>query len=164
MKHISKIIILALPLILTAQSSVVGKSRVEDRARWEGLRERMEAAVERGEITREQADKRYAGLRARLAGTRTERRDPIMENHYEKLGSSDLGLIKNGLLDQGIPASQLDAVLGGMLRLVHAAKTDGENFKMNPRIEIYFKDRLGLTDAQTEYVMGYSRRIAARDQ
>ena len=58
MKHISKIIILALPLILTAQSSIVGKSRVEDRARWEGLRERMEAAVERGEITREQADKR----------------------------------------------------------------------------------------------------------
>ena len=164
MKHIRKIIILALPLILTAQSSMVGKSRVEDRARWEGLRERIEIAVERGELTREQADERYARYRARLAGARTERRDPVLENHYERLGVNDLSLIKNGLLDQGIPASQLDAVLGGMLRLVHAAKTDGKNFKMNPRIEIYFKDRLGLTDAQTEYVMGYSRRIAARDQ
>ena len=164
MKHISRIIILALPLILTAQSSIVGKSRVEDRARWEGLRERIEIAVERGELTREQADERYARYRARLAGARTERRDPVLENHYERLGVNDLRLIKNGLLDQGIPASQLDAVLGGMLRLVHAAKTDGKNFKMNPRIEIYFKDRLGLTDAQTEYVMGYSRRIAARDQ
>ena len=161
MKNISKIIILAFPLILTAQSTVVGKSHVEDRARWEGLRERIEIAVERGELTREEADERYARYRAKLTGTRTERRDPIMENHYEKLGISDLGLIKNGLLDQGIPASQLDAVLGGMLRLVHAAKIDGENFKMNPRIEIYFKDRLGLTDTQTEYVMGYSRRIAA---
>ena len=161
MKHISKIIILAFPLILTAQSTVVGKSHVEDRARWEGLRERIEIAVERGELTREEADERYARYRAKLTGTRTERRDPIMENHYEKFGISDLGLIKNGLLDQGIPASQLDAVLGGMLRLVHAAKIDGENFKMNPRIEIYFKDRLGLTDTQTEYVMGYSRRIAA---
>ena len=161
MKHISKIIILAFPLILTAQSTVVGKSHVEDRARWEGLRERIEIAVERGELTREEADERYARYRAKLTRTRTERRDPIMENHYEKLGISDLGLIKNGLLDQGIPASQLDAVLGGMLRLVHAAKIDGENFKMNPRIEIYFKDRLGLTDLQTEYVMGYSRRIAA---
>ena len=164
MKHISKIIILALPLILTAQSSIVGKSRVEDRARWEGVRERIEIAVERGELTREQADERYARYRARLAGTRTERRDPVMENHYERLGVNDLSLIKTGLLDQGSPTSQLDAVLGGMLRLVHAAKTDGKNFKMNPRIEIYFKDRLGLTDAQTEYVMGYSRRIAARDQ
>jgi len=161
MKNISKIIILAFPLILTAQSTVVGKSHVEDRARWEGLRERIEIAVERGELTRGEADERYARYRAKLTGTRTERRDPIMENHYEKLGISDLGLIKNGLLDQGIPASQLDAVLGGMLRLVHAAKIDGENFKMNPRIEIYFKDRLGLTDTQTEYVMGYSRRIAA---
>ena len=161
MKHISKIILLSIPLSLTAQSSIVGKSHVEDRARWEGVRERIEIAVERGELTREEADERYARYRAKLAGTRTERRDPIMENHYEKLGISDLGLIKNGLLDQGIPASQLDAVLGGMLRLVHAAKIDGENFKMNPRIEIYFKDRLGLTDLQTEYVMGYSRRIAA---
>ena len=164
MKHISKITMLALPLILTAQSSVVGKSHVEDQAMWEGLRERIEIAVERGELTREQADERYARYRARLAGTRTERRDPVMENHYERLGVNDLSLIKNGLLDQGIPVSQIDAVLGGMLRLVHAAKTDGENFKMNPRIEVYFKDRLGLTDLQTEYVMGYSRRIAARDQ
>ena len=161
MKHISKIILLSIPLSLTSQSSIVGKSHVEDRARWEGVRERIEIAVERGELTREQADERYARYRAKLAGARTERRDPIMENHYEKLGVSDLGLIKNGLLDQGIPANQLDAVLGGMLRLVHAAKIDGENFTMNPRIEIYFKDRLGLTDLQTEYVMGYSRRIAA---
>ena len=161
MKHISKIILLSIPLSLTAQSSIVGKSHLEDRARWEGVRERIEIAVERGELTREEADERYARYRAKLAGTRSERRDHIMENHYEKLGISDLGLIKNGLLDQGIPASQLDAVLGGMLRLVHAAKIDGENFKMNPRIEIYFKDRLGLTDLQTEYVMGYSRRIAA---
>ena len=160
MKQISKIILLSIPLSLTAQSSIVGKSHVEDRARWEGVRERIEIAVERGELTREEADERYARYRAKLAGTRTERRDPIMENHYEKFGISDLGLIKNGLLDQGIPASQLDAVLGGMLRLVHAAKIDGENFKMNPRIEIYFKDRLSLTDLQTEYVMGYSRRIA----
>ena len=161
MKHISKIILLSIPLSLTSQSSIVGKSHVEDRARWEGVRERIEIAVERGELTREEADERYARYRAKMAGTRSERRDPIMENHYEKLGVSDLGLIKNGLLDQGIPASQLDAVLGGMLRLVHAAKIDGEDFKMNPRIEIYFKDRLSLTDSQTDYVMGYSRRIAA---
>jgi len=126
-----------------------------------GVRDRIEAAVDQGLITREQADERYTRYRAKLAGTRTERRDPIMENHYERLGVNDLSLIKNGLLDQGIPASQLDAVLGGMLRLVHAAKIDGKNFKMNPRIEVYFKDRIGLTDLQTEYVMGYSRKIAA---
>ena len=56
MKHICKIILLSIPLSLTSQSSIVGKSHVEDRVRWEGLRERIEIAVERGELTREQAD------------------------------------------------------------------------------------------------------------
>ena len=45
-----------------------------------------------------------------------------------------------------------------MLRLVHAARTDGENFKMNPRIEAYFKDRLGLANPQIEYLMGLAKR------
>ena len=56
MKYISKIILLSIPLSLTSQSSIVGKSHVEDRARWEGVRERIEIAVERGELTREEAD------------------------------------------------------------------------------------------------------------
>ena len=68
--------------------------------------------------------------------------------------------MKNKLLDRGISSSQLDAVLGGMLRLVHAARTDGENFKMNPRIEAYFKDRLGLANPQIEYLMGLATKIA----
>ena len=55
-------------------------------------------------------------------------------------------------MDYNIPADQLDAVLGGMLRLVHAVKLDRENFRINPRLETYFKDRLGLTDRQTDLI------------
>ena len=64
------------------------------------------------------------------------------------------------MLDKGIPVDKLDAVLGGMLRLVHAARTDGDSFEMNPRIEAYFKDRLELTHFQIDYLMDVARNIA----
>ena len=66
MKNIIPIFLMYLPLVLLAQNSLE-KSRLEDRAKWEGVQERIEGAVERGEITREQADERYAGFRRRMA-------------------------------------------------------------------------------------------------
>ena len=65
MKNIIPIFLMYLPLVLLAQNSLE-KSRVEDRAKWVGVRERIEGAVERGEITREQADERYAGFKRRM--------------------------------------------------------------------------------------------------
>ena len=66
MKNIIPIFLLYLPLVLLAQNSSE-KVRVEDRDKLAGVRERIEIAVERGEITREQADERYAGFRRRMA-------------------------------------------------------------------------------------------------
>ena len=66
MKNTISILLLYLPLVLVAQNSLE-KSRVEDRTIWVGFRERIESAVERGEITQEQADERYAGFRRRMA-------------------------------------------------------------------------------------------------
>ena len=66
MKNIIPIFLLYLPLVLLAQNSSE-KVRVEDRDKLVGVRERIEIAVERGEITREQADERYAGFRRRMA-------------------------------------------------------------------------------------------------
>ena len=65
MKNIISIFLMYFPLLLLAQNSLE-KSKVEDRAKWVGVRERIESAVERGEITREQADKRYAEFRKRM--------------------------------------------------------------------------------------------------
>ena len=160
MKDIIKIIILTFPLLLNAQksSSVTGQS--SDMKEWTKLREKIEKAVERGDITREDADKTYSRYRSRAIGLKQVRRDPVIENHFKDLGVDDLNKLKNEMLDQGIPGDRLDAVLGGMLRLVHAARTDGENFKMNPRIDAYFKDRLGLANPQIEYLMGLAKKIA----
>ena len=156
MKNIISILLLYLPLVIVAQNSLEN-SRIEDRAIWEGFQRRIEGAIERGEMTQEQARESYAGFRRRMAMHGTD-----IVGHYEKLGISDLNRIKNGLMKNGISDNQIDAVLGGMLRVIHAAKSEGDNFEMNPRIQSYFQDRIGLTQDQTQYVKDISIRIAIR--
>ena len=151
MKNIIPILLLYLPLTLLAQNS-------SEKA---GVRERIETAVEQGLITHEQADERYAEFRKRMnpnkRGQNTE-----LEKHYNKLGVNNLDRIKKGLLNNGITDNQLDAVLRGMIRLIHGAKADGNNFEMNPRMQIYFQDRIGLNQEQVQHVMDSSVRIAQR--
>ena len=151
MKNIIPILLLYLPLTLLAQNS-------SEKA---GVRERIETAVEQGLITREQADERYAEFRKRMNLNKREQNTEL-EKHYNKLGVNNLDRIKKGLLNNGITDNQLDAVLRGMIRLIHGAKADGNNFEMNPRMQIYFQDRIGLNQKQVQYVMDISVRIAQR--
>ena len=135
--------------------------KINNLAKWEDIRKYLETAVEKGEITRQEANHKYARYRSLSSGRKDERRDPILDGNFKKLGVENLNEMKNELLDCGITSSQLDAVLGGMLRLVHAARKDGGNFKTNSRIELYFKDRIGLTNSQIEYLIVLSKKIAS---
>ena len=156
MKNIISILLLYLPLVIVAQN-LLESSKIEDKAIWERFQRRIEGAVERGEMTQEQARESYAGFRKRMAMRGTD-----IVGHYKKLGVSDLNRIKNGLIKSGISDNQLDAVLGGMLRIIHPAKAEGDNFEMSPRLQSYFQDRIGLTKDQTQYVKDISIRIANR--
>ena len=151
MKNIIPILLLYLPLTLLAQNSLEKT----------GIRERIETAVDQDLITREQADERYAEFRKRMnpnkRGQSTE-----LEKHFNKLGVNNLNRIKKGLLNNGITDNQLDAVLRGMIRLIHGVKTDGNNFEMNPRMQVYFERRIGLNQEQVQHVMDSSVRIAQR--
>ena len=151
MKNIIPILLLYLPLTLLAQNS-------SEKA---GVRERIETAVEQGLITREQADERYAEFKKRMNLNKREQNTEL-EKHYNKLGVNNLDRIKKGLLNNGITDNQLDAVLRGMIRLIQGAKVDGNNFEMNPRMQIYFQDRIGLNQEQVQHVMDSSVRIAQR--
>ena len=151
MKNIIPILLLYLPLTLLAQNS-------SEKA---GIRERIETAVEQGLITREQADERYAEFRKRMNLNKREQNTEL-EKHYNKLGVNNLDRIKKGLLNNGITDNQLDAVLRGMIRLIHGVKADGNNFEMNPRMQIYFQNRIGLNQEQVQHVMDSSVRIAQR--
>ena len=173
MKRLIIILSLGLPMMLMGQKSS-DISNSDDKALWEGFQRRIEIAVEQGLITPEQARERYAGFRKRMEHRNGENlgsgrmnlnkreQNTELAAHFKKLGISDLNRIKNGLLENGITDGQLDAVLGGMVRLIHGAKADGEDFEMKPRIQVYFQDRIGLNQEQVLYVMDVSVRIAQR--
>ena len=173
MKRLIIILSLGLPMMLMGQKSS-DISNSDDKALWEGFQRRIEIAVEKGLITPEQARERYAGFRKRMEHRNDENlgsgrmnlnrseQNTELAARYKKLGISDLNRIKNGLLDNGITDSQLDAVLGGMVRLIHGSKADGKDFEMNPRLQVYFQDRIGLNQEQVLYVMDVSVRIAQR--
>ena len=160
MKRLIIILSLGLPMMLMGQKSS-DISNSDDKALWEGFQRRIEIAVEKGLITPEQARERYAGFRKRMNINKLEQNTEL-EKHYNRLGVNNLDRIKKGLLNNGITDNQLDAVLRGMIRLIHGAKADGNNFEMNPRMQIYFQDRIGLNQEQVQHVMDSSVRIAQR--
>ena len=88
--------------------------------------------------------------------------DIKLEEHYHELGVKNLKSVKQGLLNKGILESQIDPVLRGMIRLIRIIKNEGYDFEMDPRMKIYFQKRVGLNQAQLEYVRSMSIRISQR--
>ena len=159
---ITKVIVVFFPLMLNAQDPLLSQNdKLSKREKWKILRQKTELEVEKGEISREDADKKYSRFRSHLLGKKAERKHPVLENHFKKFGIDDIDQLKNHLLDKHIPIDKLDAVLGGMLRLIHYFKSDENNQKINPRLEAYFKGRLGLTSYHTTQVYKTARNIAS---
>ena len=159
---VTGVIVVFFPLMLNAQDSLLSQNdKLSKREKWKILRQKTERDVNKGEISREDADKKYSRFRSHLLGKKAERKDPILENHFKKFGIDDIDQLKNHLLDKHIPIDKLDAVLGGMLRLVHYFKSEGNNQKINPRLEAYFKGRLGLTSYHTTQVYKTAKNVAS---
>ena len=159
---VTRVIVVFFPLMLNAQDSLLSQNdKLSKREKWKILRQKTERDVDKGEISREDADKKYSRFRSHLLGKKAERNDPVLENHFKKFGIDDIDQLKNHLLDKHIPIDKLDAVLGGMLRLVHYFKSEGNNQKINPRLETYFKGRLGLTSYHTTQVYKTAKKIAS---
>ena len=159
---VTRVIVVFFPLFLNAQDPLLSQNdKLSKREKWKILRQKTEIEVEKGEISREDADKKYSRFRSHLLEKKAERKDPVLENHFKKFGIDDIDQLKNHLLDKHIPINKLDAVLGGMLRLIHYFKSDENNQKINPRLEAYFKGRLGLTSYHTTQVYKTARNIAS---
>ena len=159
---VTRVIVVFFPLMLNAQDSLLSQNdKLSKREKWKILRQKTERDVNKGEISREDADKKYSRFRSHLLGKKAERKDPVLENHFKKFGIDDIDQLKNHLLDKHIPIDKLDAVLGGMLRLVHYFKSEGNNQKINPRLEAYFKGRLGLTSYHTTQVYKTAKNVAS---
>ena len=152
------ILVLILSTNLNAQQkNSTSEQEIDDIMKWHVLRQRVERAVDRGKLNRIEADKEYSNFRAKINGRRIEYRDPTLEKHFKKYGIENVSNLKNTLLDEDISVNKLEAVLGGMLRLMHAARLEESNFRINPRYVEYFKDRVGLTNKQVDQILAIVR-------
>ena len=135
----------------------------------EGMMQRIreiEAAVKDGHMSREEGARAIAETRRAMekAARDAERgRKATIEDHFKKLGITPekLAEIKRLLKEKGaLTEKQLEPALGGLLRVVHEIRTEGEDFELNARLQEYFKTRLGLTDEQIELIVRFGHRIA----
>jgi len=148
---------------LQGMRKMMGKPRDRDeKVDWDAIKRRIEGAVKAGKMTREEANKHYVGIKKEAARRASDDgRDAGIAGHYKKMGVSGetLGRIKRALAENGIKRAQVEPVLGGMLRVVHEMRSEGERFDLDPRLRSYFKKEVGLTDKQIELVQGIARRI-----
>ena len=129
--------------------------------KWNSFQKSTEEEVVKGQISRLQADNLYSGYRLKFdrKDYRLETHNQVLQAHFKNFGVSNLGYIKNNLLDVGINPDQMGAVLGGVLRLAQAVKIEGTSFKINPKIESYFKVRLRLKNTQVEILIDIAKNI-----
>ncbi len=137
---------------------------------------KLAEAVERGEITEEQAREVYMAMladdglemgeacrggRGGRSGCGRDKGDLVKA--YARIGidADTLGRVKQALMERGIGEDQAEPVLRGMLRMVHMMKKAEGEFEMNPRMAAYFTDEVGLDAEQMDIVTGMARRIAA---
>ena len=86
--------------------------------------------------------------------------DVGIEGHFNKLGISDetVARIRSHLKENGVTDEQIEQTLGGMLRVVHGMKSEGEEYELDPRLRDYF-EKLGLTHEQIELVQRVALRL-----
>lgn len=154
--------IFSILVVLSAQEKDFNKNHDLDleRLKWEVVKKNIEAAVTRGEINPDKAVEHYNFYRKKEEIDLIPRDNMVLDYHFKKLGIEDLTTVKDDLLQKGIEESQIEATLGGILRLIKAIKSDNQNINTYPRLEAYFRDRLSLKNSQVKYIMEYSKNLA----
>jgi len=152
---------LILPMISLAQNSINKGDKAQKRPMEDQLRERLIIGVEKGRITRRQADERYEAFTKNGVSSDDK---PDIETRYIRLGveRDELNRMKTKLKDSGITHDQLDLVLATMIRMIHVAKSQGKEIDFSPRFQTYFENKVGLNDLQIQVVKGIARRVARK--
>ena len=171
MKNFMLTVILCFPLVLIAQESS-DRNRADARSRYEKIRQYTAAAVERGDITEEEGRERMLAARKRLFKDRTRIRndDQVsdtgsgIDEHYARLGISDMSRVKNLFKENGMTESQMGLVLRMMIRVIHTVNTEGDEFQLGKRFTHYFENDVGLTGEQVQLVERVSKRLAGRSR
>ena len=122
---------------------------------WNEFKIRVNNSVDNGSITKSQMELLLNGYRSKygIRDFRHEKHERVMKVDFRNHSNKSLGFIKNNLFDSGIETKKLDAVLGGLLRLIHYSKIEGSNFKISQKMNSYFRKRLKLNRKQVDYLI-----------
>ena len=142
-------------LIGSQDSTIIRKYGVFDHA----TIKRIENSVRNGEMTRREADSRYVYyLQNNL--NRLKKKESVIKNKFQEVGVYDLDKIRNEMLIMDFPIEKIEPSLGGMLRVIHAMKKAKNKYKISPRLNAYFRERLELESYHIDYIMKKSKKIA----
>ncbi len=119
------------------------------RVDWDSVEKRIEGAVARGELTREEARAKYTEIKKRLA-SRDGGDDQIKKR------------IIGALMENGIARENIERVMGTLRPIIGEIQGEGDAFELDPQVHEQLTD-IGLTAEQVEFVVGLARRLAARD-
>jgi hypothetical protein len=138
-------------------------SKAPSREEMGKVKKKIWSGVKAGKLTEAQAKERWEGYLKGVHGKKTPKREKGgLADHFMKLGvdTETLGKAKEALVKAGVEGQTLEQALGGMLRVIYAAKEQGEAFELDPKLREYFAKRVGLTAKQIDLVVGLARRLA----
>lgn len=155
------LIIVKIAIIISPKLIILGQDTFNESVvpfsdeTWNQYKRRIHDNLGNGSITITQLEYLFNGNRSlyNIRDFRREDHDHVMEVNFSKYSKKSIGYIKNNLFDAGVEVEKLDAVLGGLLRLIHFSRKEGSDFKINRKMDTYFRKRLKLNKKQVNYLI-----------
>lgn len=120
----------------------------KERLEWIGIKKRVEGAVERGEMTREEANAKYERIKERMS-SRDRPKDDIR------------GRIIRALMENGIARESVEGVMGTLRPIIGEMQREGDAFELDPQLHNQLEG-MGLTGKQVDVVVMLAQRLASR--
>lgn len=155
------LIIVKIAIIISPKLIILGQDTFNENLgpfsdeTWNQYKRRMYDNFDNGAITISQLESLFNGNRSlyNVRDFRHEDHDNVMKVNFNKCSRKSIGYIKNNLFDAGVEVEKLDAVLGGLLRLIHFSRKEGSDFKINRKMNSYFRKRLKLNKKHVNYLI-----------
>lgn len=130
--------------------------------------ERIRRAIQAGEITAEEGRRKMAEVRAMQAHGDHAQREQHRERHAEHDRPDTMGMdeetydaIVAHLAKEGVGRIQMEATLGGLIRITHAIMEQGDGFEMHDEMVEYLSTEVGLNRDQIGVLVDVARKLAA---
>lgn len=122
---------------------------------WDSITRRVEGAVERGDLSRAEADQVYKDIKRRAAGDGAAKAGESKDERNAQFKRR----IAGALADAGVPRDQLRTGVAAVEKIAAEIRQEGDEFELNPRISAWL-EREEFTAEQVQSVLRLARRVA----